>query len=84
MTKAFSTLACAPEWSGANPLKDADALRAESTRTLEPTLALAAKTLKLECALSDLVDQAYGLTPEEFKLTWQTAPPRMPIPPPAL
>ena len=58
------------------------ALRAEYTRTLEPARALAAETLKLECALSDLVNQAYGLTPEEIKLMWQTAPPRMPIPPP--
>ena len=59
-------------------------LREEYTRTLEPARALAAETLKLECALSDLVNQAYGLTPEEIKLLWQTAPPRMPIPPPTL
>lgn len=82
MTKAFSTLACAPEWSGANPLKDADALRAESTRTIEPARTLTAEALKLERTFSDLVNQAYGLTPEEIELMWQTAPPRMPIPPP--
>src|ERR1019366_4376492 len=45
-------------------------LRDEYTRTLEP-------------ALSDLVSQAYALTPAEIELIWQTAPPRMPIPPPA-
>ena len=45
--------------------------------------ALAAETLKLERALSDLVNQAYGLTPAEIDLMWKTAPPRMPIPPPA-
>jgi hypothetical protein len=28
-------------------------------------------------------NQAYGLTPAEIELMWQTAPPRMPIPPPA-
>jgi hypothetical protein len=36
--------------------------------------------LKLERALSDLVNQAYGMTPEEIALTWQTAPPPMLIP----
>lgn len=59
-------------------------LRDEYTRTIEPARALAAETLKLECALSALVNQAYGLTPEEIELMWKTAPPRMPIPPPAL
>ena len=29
--------------------------------------------------LSDLLNQAYGLTPEEVDLMWKTAPPRMPI-----
>ena len=48
-----------------------------------PALALAAETLKLERTLSDLVNQAYGLTPAEIELLWQTAPPRMPIPPPS-
>jgi hypothetical protein len=42
----------------------------------------AAETLKLERTLSDLVNHAYGLTPAEIDLIWQTAPPRMPIPPP--
>jgi hypothetical protein len=57
-------------------------LRDEYTRTLEPARTLATETLKLERALNDLVNQAYGLTPEEIALMWQTAPPRMPIPPP--
>ena len=43
-----------------------------------PARALAAETLKLERALSDLVAQAYGLTPAELELLWKTAPPRMP------
>jgi hypothetical protein len=59
------------------------ALGDEYTRTIEPTRALAAETLNLERTLSDLVNQAYGLTPAEIELIWQTAPPRMPIPPPA-
>jgi hypothetical protein len=58
------------------------ALRDEYTRTIEPARALAVETLKLESALSDLADQAYALTPAEIELMWQTAPPRMPIPPP--
>jgi hypothetical protein len=59
------------------------ALRDEHTRTIEPARVLAAETLKLERTLSDLVNQAYALTPAEIALMWQTAPPRMPIPPPA-
>jgi hypothetical protein len=62
--------------------KQAKALRDEYTRTIEPARALAAETMNLERALSDLVTQAYALTPTEIDLMWQTAPPRMPIPPP--
>jgi hypothetical protein len=35
-----------------------------------------------EC-LVQIADQAYALTPAEIELMWQTAPLRMPIPPPA-
>jgi hypothetical protein len=42
--------------------------------------ALAAETLTLERTLSDLVNQAYALTPAEIALMRQTAPPRMPVP----
>jgi hypothetical protein len=59
------------------------ALRDEYTRTIEPAHALAAETLTLERTLKNLVNRAYGLTPAEIALMWQTAPPRMPIPPPA-
>ena len=58
------------------------ALRDEYTRTIAPALALAAETLTLERTLSDLVNQAYALTPAEIDLMWKTAPPRMPIPAP--
>jgi len=44
------------------------------TRTLEPTGALAAQTLKLERTLSDLVNQAYALTPSGIALMWKNAP----------
>ena len=60
-------------------MQEAKALRDEYTRTIEPARALAAETLKLERALSDLVNQAYALTPAEIDLLWQTAPPRMPV-----
>ena len=56
------------------------ALRDEYTRTIEPARALAAETLTLERTLSDLVNQACGLTPAEVELMWKSAPPRMPIP----
>jgi hypothetical protein len=54
----------------------------EYTRTIEPARALAAETLALERTLSDLVNQAYALTPPEIDLMWKTAPPRMPVPSP--
>ena len=63
--------------------KQAKALRAEYTRTIDPARAHAAEILNLERTLSDLVNQAYALTPAEIDLMWQTAPPRKPIPPPA-
>jgi hypothetical protein len=50
-------------------------LREEHTRTILPVEAL-------ERRISDLVNEAYGLTPEEVALMWETAPPRMPIPGP--
>jgi hypothetical protein len=37
--------------------------------------------LTMERTLSDLVNQAYALTPAEIDLMWQTTPPRMPISP---
>ena len=42
---------------------------------------LAREAMKLENEISDLVNKAYGLTPEEVALLWRTAPPRMPIAP---
>ena len=69
-----------------HPLSSAGlyALRDEYTRTIEPARAraLAAETLTLERTLSDLVNEAYNLTPPEIELLWKTAPPRMPIPAP--
>jgi hypothetical protein len=49
--------------------------------TLTPARDAAANILALERKLSDLVNAAYGLTPEEVALMWRTAPPRMPLDP---
>ena len=38
-----------------------------------------AEANRLEHRLSDLINQAYQLTPTEIELMWRTAPPRMPI-----
>ena len=57
-------------------------LRAEHARTIEPARGLRSEALALETRLHDLVNAAYGLTPEEVRLMWDTAPPRMPIPRP--
>ncbi|MGC8640058.1 MAG: hypothetical protein ACP5XB_09305 [Isosphaeraceae bacterium] len=57
-------------------------LREEYARTVEPARLLAAEALQLEYKLHDLVNAAYGLTPDEVRLMWDTAPPRMPIPRP--
>ena len=54
-------------------------LHEEYSRSIKPARDLAAETLTLERTLSDLVSEAYGLTPAEFDLMWQTAPPCMPI-----
>ena len=54
-------------------------LREEHARSIEPARTLATEALKLEHEVSNLVNEAYDLTPEEVALLWQTAPPRMPI-----
>jgi hypothetical protein len=59
-------------------------LRDEYARTIQPARALAAEALNLENEVSKLVNEAYGLTPEEVALMWQTAPPRIPISDPRL
>jgi len=57
-------------------------LREEHARTIVPAQALAAEARGLERQVSDLVNDAYGLTPADVRLMWETAPPRMPIGPP--
>ncbi|MGO9465430.1 MAG: Eco57I restriction-modification methylase domain-containing protein [Isosphaeraceae bacterium] len=57
-------------------------LREEHTRTIAPAQALVREAVGLEQQVSALVNAAYGLTEEEVRLMWQTAPPRMPPPGP--
>ncbi len=54
-------------------------LRDEYVRSIDPARALAGEALRLEQEINNLVNEAYGLTPEEIDLMWKTAPPRMPI-----
>ncbi|MEW4570108.1 DNA methyltransferase [Tautonia sp. JC769] len=53
----------------------------EYERTIVPARGLAAEARVLERQVADLVNEAYGLTPEEIALMWETAPPRMPAVP---
>lgn len=64
-----------------NPLSSAglQALRDEHTRSIAPAKQLTAEAVSLEQRISDLVNEAYGLTTAEIELMWKTAPPRMPI-----
>ena len=56
-------------------------VRQEYTRTVAPMARRLVDALQHERAISDLVNAAYGLTPEEVALMWGTAPPRMPLDP---
>lgn len=58
------------------------ALRDEHAGIIAPARALAAEASALERRLSELVNAAYGLTPDDVRLMWETAPPRMPLTPP--
>jgi hypothetical protein len=42
---------------------------------------LHAEAERLEYRLNDLANEAYGLTPDEVRLMWATAPPRVPLMP---
>jgi hypothetical protein len=54
-------------------------LRDEYARSIDPARVLADEARGLELQIHDLVNEAYGLTPDEVRLMWDTAPPRMPI-----
>jgi hypothetical protein len=57
---------------------DLKRLRAEHVQSIVPLQALAVEARGLERQVAELVNAAYGLTPEEVALMWKTAPPRMP------
>ncbi|MFA5957078.1 Eco57I restriction-modification methylase domain-containing protein [Hyphomicrobium sp.] len=59
-------------------------LKREYSATLEPIRVVSAEIFNLEKQISDLVNQAYGLTSAEVNLLWRTAPPRMPFTPTGL
>jgi hypothetical protein len=59
-------------------------IREEHARTVVPIARRLGEAMRYEQRLSDLVNEAYGLTPTEVRLMWRTAPPRMPILPPRL
>jgi hypothetical protein len=54
-------------------------LKREFGATVDPARKLRAEIFATERRLSDLVNQAYGLTHVEVELMWRTAPPRMPF-----
>ena len=55
------------------------ALRAGYSEQVTPVQQRANEALGLERRLADLVNAAYGLTPEDVEVLWRTAPPRMPV-----
>lgn len=59
-------------------------LNREYAATIEPVRVRRDETFGLEQRLSNLVNEAYGLTAAEIDLMWHTAPPRMPFTPTGL
>jgi TaqI-like C-terminal specificity domain len=56
-------------------------LKAGFAESILPLQKAAVETVQVELRLSDCVNAAYGMTPEEVGLLWKTAPPRMPVSP---
>ena len=54
-------------------------IKQEHATTVVPLQANARRAEQLEREVSDLVNEAFGLTPAEVTLMWDTAPPRMPF-----
>lgn len=70
--------AALPKRAGITPTRLMQ-LRAAFAETAEPARAARVAALADERALSDIVNRAYGLTPDDIALMWRTAPPRMPL-----
>ncbi|MBU4596461.1 MAG: hypothetical protein KMY53_02895 [Desulfarculus sp.] len=68
-----------PKGAGSLSPKDITELKQVYGDYALPMQAHQAEIEKLEHMVSDLVNRAYGLTPEEVDLLWKTAPPRMPF-----
>jgi hypothetical protein len=67
-----------PKTAGALTPAALKALRAGYAEQAGPVQQLQTEAATLERRLADLVNTAYGLTPEEIAVLWATAPPRMP------
>lgn len=70
-----------PKTKSSDPLSPAafKALRQAYNEYVPAIQTRRTEAMKLEHCLSQRVNQAYQLTPEEIDLMWKTAPPRMPI-----
>lgn len=70
-----------PKAAGKLKTSDMKSLREMYGDEALPIQARRREALILERRLGNLVNEAYGLTPEEVALLWSTAPPRMPFKP---
>jgi hypothetical protein len=59
------------------------AIHEEYAKTVQPIQGALRQAAQLERRLSEMINEAYGLTPDEVRLMWNTAPPRMPLMPEA-
>ncbi|WP_316227142.1 MULTISPECIES: Eco57I restriction-modification methylase domain-containing protein [unclassified Bradyrhizobium] len=60
---------------------DISTLKREHATIIEPARRARAAIVASEYQLSDIVNEAYGLTPEDVQLMWESAPIRMPFMP---
>ena len=67
-----------PKSAGKLKASDLKALRETYNDEAIPIQTRRREARALEKRLAELVNEAYGLTPEEIELMWSTAPPRMP------
>ena len=68
-----------PKKAGKLKAADMKALREMYEDEAVPMQKRKADALAIERKLATLVNEAYGLTPEDVALLWDTAPPRMPF-----
>jgi hypothetical protein len=55
-------------------------LRDSYSQSVQPLRELSTEAASLEQQVSDLVNLAFGVSPQDTKLIWQTASPKMSIP----